>query len=95
MILNQHPPRRSVAVRRRRGGGGGCVNNLCISLSEEEQTSDGVGRRRKVFVMPGENQGIEVHIVKQCFRQRPTARDDYNAREHIDDESVRVDRVQA
>ena len=45
------------------GRGGGCVNNLCISLSEEEQTSDGRSRRRKVFVMPGENEGIEKYIL--------------------------------
>ena len=35
--------------RRGGGGGGGCVNNLCISLSEEEQTSDGVGGERSLL----------------------------------------------
>ena len=51
----------------------------------------------------GENQGIEVHIVKQCFmwygKGQQRARDDYNARERvcipIDDESRRADRVAA
>ena len=38
----------SVAVRSGVGGGG-CVNNLCISLSEEEQTSDGVGGERSLL----------------------------------------------
>ena len=75
---------------------------MCISLSEEEQTSDGVGGERSLLCR-GENQGIEVHIVKQCFmwygKGQQRARDDYNARERvcipIDDESRRADRVAA
>ena len=92
----------SVAVRS--GAAAADALIICASHSprKNKHPTESVGGERSLLCQ-GENQGIEVHIVKQCFmwygKGQQRVRDDFNARERvcipIDDESRRADRVAA